>query len=110
MTILKIKEWKENRAVQFRMFAPHTALRIKDGKVFVSSSHASYPEHSKIWYNERKATLLEFMSNMILVQIEVRKPNFHDLPGMEFNPDNYEVLHVPINNIERRNGIKYVNT
>jgi len=98
MTILKIKEWKENRAVQFRMFAPHTALRIKDGKVFVSSSHASYPEHSKIWYNERKATLLEFMSN------------FHDLPGMEFNPDNYEVLHVPINNIERRNGIKYVNT
>ena len=110
MTILKIKEWKENRAVQFRMFAPHTALRIKDGKVFVSSSHANEPEHSKIWYNERKATLLEFMSNMILVQIEVRKPNFHDLPGMEFNPDNYEVLHVPINNIERRNGIKYVNT
>jgi len=102
MEILKVKEWKKNRAAQFRMFAPHTAIRIKDEKRFVTSEHPVNPEGSKIWYNERKGTLLEFMDNMILVQIEVRKPNFHDLPGMEFNPDNYEVIHVPINNIERR--------
>lgn len=100
--ILKIKDWIQSKSEQFIMIGPYTAMRYKDCQHFVASGHPVEPEASKILYDGRKGTLLEFMTNMIHVQIEVRKPNFHDLPGMEFNPDNYEIIQVPINNIERR--------
>ena len=102
MAVLKIKDWIKSKSAQFYMAGPNKAIRHKDFQEFVSIEHKEDPKGAKIIYNGRKGMLLEFMSNMILVQIEVRKPNYREMPDMEFNPENYEVIHVPINHIERR--------
>jgi len=99
--IFKIKEWVKRSETQFYMVAPYHAIRKLDDVAFFSIEHPA-AEFSKIWYAGRKGSLLEFMSDYINVQIEVRKSNIKELPEMEFNPDNYEIIYVPIITIGRR--------
>lgn len=71
------------------------AMRLKDFQYFSSST-------PMISYQNRKGNLLEFMADYIHVQIEVKKPGVIEYAGMQFDDVNYEVIEVPINDIEKR--------
>ena len=103
--VLDVKTWKDSKGPQFRIPAiggviqmSHRAIRINDNKLFASDGS----ELSRIFFENRIGYILEFMSNYIHVQIEVKKPGVVDFDGMEFDPDNYDVIEVPINDVEPR--------
>lgn len=102
-TILNVKSWLLRKQPQFRMAKAGSipilgrAIRINDGFLFATDG-----EKSKIYFENRRGTILEFMADYVHVQIEVRKPGAPDYPGMEFDSDNYDVIEVPINDVEPR--------
>ena len=101
--VLDVKTWKDSKEPQFRipragMPISNRAIRINDNKLFASDGS----ELSRIFFENRIGYILEFMSNYIHVQIEVKKPGVVDFDGMEFDPDNYDVIEVPINDVEPR--------
>lgn len=95
----KVLEWvKENRK-QFKMadtasICITAAIRLYDNEYFSSSII--------VYYKNRKALILDFMSDYIHVSIEVRKPQELIVPSEEFNPDNYDYIEVPINELTRK--------
>lgn len=101
--ILSVKSWLLRKTPQFRMAnaggiaISGRAFRIKDNFLFATDG-----EKSKIYFENRRGTILEFMADYVHVQIEVRKPGAPDYPGMEFDSDNYDVIEVPINDVEPR--------
>lgn len=96
--VLDVKTWKGSKEAQFRIVAPHKAVRTKDNLLFASDGSLI----SKIYFENRIGHILEFMSNYVHVQIEVKKTWVSDYENMEFDPDNYDVFEVPINDVERR--------
>ena len=76
---------------------PDYAFRIIDGVEFSSIGDERF-----ILYDNREGMILEFMSDYINVQIEVKKPGVVSYQGMEFDTENYEILYVPINDLTRR--------
>lgn len=96
--VLDVKTWKDLKEPQFRIVAPHKAVRTKDNLLFSSDGSLI----SRIYFENRIGHILEFMSNYINVQIEVKKTSVSDYGGMEFDSNNYDVIEVPINDVERR--------
>ena len=90
--VLSVKSWLLNKNPQFKMTGPGQALRLKDNYSFSNRGDIL----SLISYNGRFGCILEFMSNYVHVQIEVRKA------GAPYYSEHYEVIEVPINEIGRR--------
>ena len=84
--VLDVKTWKDSKEPQFRIVAPHKAVRTKDNLLFASDGSLI----SKIYFENRIGHILEFMSNYVHVQIEVKKTWVSDYENMEFDPDNYD--------------------
>ena len=76
---------------------PDYAFRIIDGVEFSSIGDERF-----VLYDNRDGVILEFMSDYINVQIEVKKTGVVSSIGMEFDNENYEILYVPINYLTRR--------
>ncbi len=98
--ILKIKSWIGVQKRQFTMEEPDgfLALRIKDNVTFASDGSRL----SAIYFENRIGHILDFMSDMIYVLIEVKRKDVIDYPGMEFEISNYDFMEVPINDVEPR--------
>ena len=96
--VLSVKSWILNKNPQFKMAGPGQALRLKDNYSFSNRGDIL----SIISYCGRFGCILEFMSNYVHVQIEVRKADAPYYTGIEFDSEHYEVIEVPINEIGRR--------
>lgn len=83
--IKTIKDWIRFNKPQFEMVSEHEAKRLSDGIIY-STTYCS-----KVKYQGYLATILEFMSDYVHVQIELDSLDSDRI-----------ILEVPINNISGR--------
>lgn len=74
------------------------ALRFKGNRYF------NRTDLSMVVYKSRNATILDFSSDYITVLIEQIKEVL-PFPEERYDPDNYDFIWVPINDIEHRNAL-----
>lgn len=86
MNILKIKEWKSNKTVQFKVvkyldgsaYIANTVERLKDGSLFTLSDF--------VMHDNKQARIVFFLPDLIYVDISIL-PKY----GIEFSVKNNEV-------------------
>ena len=99
MLIEKVKNWLKKKPqfemVQMSSDKSYWACRLKDQEFFNETSLR------RVVYKKRNAAIIEFSSDYVHVLIECKKEVLV-FPDEEFDPDNYDFIWVPINDIEHR--------
>ena len=97
--VQKIKDWKNKKDIQFEMVEEYIVKRNCDGVFFHSFEDST--DRSPIVYNGRAGNILEFMADYKHVQIEALKEGIIYSAEKAFESELWEVLEVPINEIQK---------
>lgn len=104
-SIQKVKDWVKKPQFHMVHFLTDAdgkhfyALRYKDNQHFDTDSL------SKVFHKNRRASILDFSADSITVLIEkIKQPLGLQVATQEYknDPDNYDYIWVPINDIEKR--------
>ena len=103
----KIKDWIKKP--QFEMAHVLSSDESDDSgwwaRRFKGNRYFNRTDLSKVVYKGRNARILEFSNDYINVEIEQIKEVL-PFPEEKHDPDNYDFIWVPINDVEHRNSLK----